>query len=57
MIVTFEDDLLTVTGAPIPPSVNKAYVNIRGRRALSKEGKIYKSSVTAEVAKQLSFMY
>lgn len=54
MKVAFEEDTLTVLDVPMPISVNKAYVTVRGRRILSKEGKIYKSTVTTGVAKQLS---
>ena len=54
MNVEYSDDVLTIVDVPMPISVNKAYVTIRGRRALSKEGKIYKSTVTTGVAKQLS---
>lgn len=54
MNITYRDDALFISGVPMPISVNKAYVTIRGRRALSKEGKIYKSAVTTGVAKQLS---
>lgn len=49
-----ETNMLYIFKADMPMSVNKAYVNIKGRRALSKEGKIYKNSVTTGLAKQLS---
>lgn len=49
-----ESNQLYLFNVAMPMTVNKAYVNIKGRRALSKEGKIYKNSVTSLVAKELS---
>jgi Holliday junction resolvase RusA-like endonuclease len=41
---------------PMPPSVNKLYVTVRGRRILSAEGKRVKHEITQAVVKHIASM-
>ena len=46
---------ICIFNAPMPPSVNKAYVSIgRGRRKLSADGTLYKRAFKDAVAKKFS---
>ena len=49
-----DTNTLHITHVSMPMTVNKAYANIKGRKVLSKEGKIYKSRVTSTLAKELA---
>ena len=39
-------------GLALPPSLNNAYMTVRGRRVLTREARDYKASVAAQVALQ-----
>jgi len=46
------DDTGTLTiQVPVPPSTNTAYATVHGRRVLTREGREYKASVTARIAR------